>query len=34
LHVLRAYTESFKDEKHLAAIIAEAQEIVGAALKG
>ena len=32
--IYKIYVESFKDEKHLAAIIAEAQKIVGAALAG
>jgi phosphoglucomutase len=33
-NIYKIYAESFKDEKHLRAIIAEAQEIVGAALAG
>jgi phosphoglucomutase len=33
-NIYKIYAESFKDEKHLEAILAEAQEIVGAALKG
>ncbi len=33
-NIYKIYAESFKDEKHLEAIIAEAQKIVGAALAG
>ena len=33
-NIYKIYAESFKDERHLEAIIAEAQEIVGAALAG
>ena len=33
-NIYKIYAESFKDEKHLEAIIAEAQEIVSAALAG
>jgi phosphoglucomutase len=32
-HVYKIYAESFRDERHLAAIVAEAQEIVRAALQ-
>ena len=31
-HIYKIYAESFKDEKHLQAIMAEAQRIVNAAL--
>ena len=30
--IYKIYAESFRDERHLAAIVAEAQEIVSAAL--
>ena len=33
-NVYKIYAESFRDEQHLAAIVAEAQEIVRAALRG
>jgi phosphoglucomutase len=33
-NIYKIYAESFKDEKHLETIIAEAQKIVGAALAG
>jgi phosphoglucomutase len=31
-NIYKIYAESFKDEKHLQAIVAEAQQIVGCAL--
>ena len=33
-HIYKIYAESFKDQKHLDAIVAEAQQIVDNALTG